>query len=229
MELTWETASANGSPVLHYYYRYKKTGDDDWRGWYRRLGGANARSKSWSRFDDGSSYVFQVRARNDVGYGPVAQISASALGPGGALRGAGEEPPQETEETEDELVPEGEVPEPGEDDVMVAAKPAAAAGPEAGGLAAADSPAVRPGPNPFNSETTLRFQLPEAAPVTLTIHNTAGQRVTELVRGQILAAGLHSVVWFGTDQAERPVASGLYLYRLVAGDQVRVGKLALIR
>ena len=88
---------------------------------------------------------------------------------------------------------------------------------------------MRPGPNPFNPETTLRFQLPEAAPVTLAIHNTAGQRVVELIRGEILNAGLHERVWLGTDEADRPVASGLYLYRLVAGQQIRVGKLALIR
>ena len=223
MELTWEAAAANGSAILHYYYRYKKTGDDGWRGWYRRTGGADARSKTWSNFDDGSSYVFHVRARNDVGYGTTAQISASALGPGGSRGARGEH-----EETEDELMPEGEVPEPGEDEVVVFAKPVAD-GPEGGWLAAADSLAVRPGPNPFNPETTLRFQLPAAAPVTLTIHNTAGQRVVEMIRGEILTAGLHERVWFGTDEVGRPVASGLYLYRLVAGDQVRVGKLALIR
>ena len=125
-------------------------------------------------------------------------------------------------------MPEGEVPEPGEDDVVIFAKPVAE-GPEASWLAGADSLAVRPGPNPFNPETTLRFQLPAAAPVTLTIHNTAGQRVVELIHGQVLTAGLHERVWFGTDRADRPVASGLYLYRLVAGDRVRVGKLALIR
>ena len=55
--------------------------------------------------------------------------------------------------------------------------------------------------------------------------------MAELVRGEILTAGLHERAWSGTDEAGRgrPVASGLYLYRLVAGDQVRVGKLALIR
>ncbi len=222
MELSWEAASSNGSPILHYYYRYKK-GSGDWRGWFRRAGGADARSKSWSNFDDGSSYVFQVRARNDVGYGSTAQISASALGPGGSRGARGEH-----EETEDELMPEGEVPEPGEDDVVVFAKPVAE-GPEASWLAAADSLAVRPGPNPFNPSTTLHFQLPEAGPVTLTVYNVAGQVVAELARGEVLEAGLHAREWFGTDEADRPVASGLYLYRLVAGDRVRVGKLALIR
>ena len=149
MELTWEAASANGSGILHYYYRYKKTGDDDWRGWYRRTGGADARSKSWTNFDDGAAYVFQVRARNGVGYGSTAQISASALGPGGSRGARGEH-----EETEDELMPEGEVPEPGEDDVVVFAKPVAegAGGPVAGGgrLAggAPRAESVQPGNHP---------------------------------------------------------------------------------
>ncbi len=222
MELTWEEADSNGSAIQHYYYRYKE-GDGDWRGWYRRAGGANARSKSWTNFNDGSSYTFQVRARNPIGYGTVAQTTAQPLGPGGSAGDRGVH-----EETEDELMPEGEVPEPGEDDLVVFAKPVAE-GPAASWLAGADSLAVRPGPNPFNPETTLRFQLPEAGPVTLAIHNTAGQVVAELIRGEILEAGLHTRVWSGTDEAGRPVASGLYLYRLVAGGQVRVGKLALIR
>ncbi len=224
MELTWGAAPANGSPIQHYYYRYKKTGDDDWRGWYRRAGGANARSKSWNNFDDGASYVFHVRARNDVGYGTTAQISASALGPGGSND---EDEAGGHEETEDELMPEGEVPEPGEDEVVVVAKPVAE-GP-AGWRAAADSLAVRSAPNPFNPSTTLHFQLPETGPVTLTVYNVAGQVVAELVRGEILEAGLHAREWHGTDERGRLLGSGLYLYRLIAGSQVRVGKFALIR
>ena len=222
MELTWGAAPANGSPVLHYYYRYKKDGDLDWRGWYRRAGGADARSKSWNNFEDNASYVFHVRARNEVGYGTTAQVSASALGPGasGGARGV-------HEETEDELMPEGEVPEPGEDEVMVVAKPVAEG--LAGWLAAADSLAVRSAPNPFNPSTTLHFQLPEAGPVTLTVYNVAGQAVAELARGEVLQAGRHAREWHGTDERGRALASGLYLYRLIAGGQVRVGKIALIR
>ncbi len=142
MELTWGAAPANGSPVLHYYYRYKKTGDENWRGWYRRAGGADARSKSWSNFDDGASYVFHVRARNAVGYGTTAQVSASALGPGasGGARGV-------HEETEDELMPEGEVPEPGEDEVVVVAKPVAVGGMDGLGPAGSLAVGLRPTPS----------------------------------------------------------------------------------
>ena len=65
--------------------------------------------------------------------------------------------------------------------------------------------------------------------MTLTVYNMAGQVVAELVRGEVLEAGLHEREWSGTDERGRPAASGLYLYRLIAGGQVRVGKLALIR
>lgn len=112
--------------------------------------------------------------------------------------------------------------------MVVVAKPVAERA-KAGWLAAADSLAVRPAPNPFNPSTTLHFQLPEAGPVTLTVYNVAGQVVTELAGGEVLEAGLHAREWQGTDERGRTLASGLDLYRLITGGQVRVRKLALIR
>ena len=58
-------------------------------------------------------------------------------------------------------MPEGEVPEPGEDEVVVVAKPVAAGGMDGLG---ADSLAVCPAPNPFNPGTTLHLQPPEEGP-----------------------------------------------------------------
>ena len=232
MQLTWGTAPDNGSPVLHYYYRYKKTTDTNWRGWYRRLGGATVRSQSWSNFDDGASYIFQVRARNDVGYGSVAQTTTGPLGPGGTAEGAeGED--DSAEEEGAELMPEGEVPEPREDDILIfdpeeddpSAKPVAAAG---AARAPPGSLAVSHAPNPFNASTVLRVDLPEPARVTLTVHNITGQ-VVAVVVDQDLPAGTHRREWDGRDQSGRAAASGLYLYRLIAGPRVRTGKLALIR
>ena len=214
--LSWGAAPDNGSAVQHYYYRYRK-GTGSWGSWYRRAGGAKARSKSWSTFDDGSPYTFQLRARNGVGYGATAQITAPPLGPGGTAR-------EEAEETEDERIPDGVIPEPV---VVVVAKPVAAAAFEA--AAVPDSLAVTTAPNPFNAGTTLSFELPQAAAVTLTVYNTAGQVVAGLARGDLLTAGSHTREWDGRDDSGRTAASGLYLYRLVAGGQVRVGKLALIR
>ena len=64
-------------------------------------------------------------------------------------------------------------------------------------------------PNPFNPSTTIRFALPNDSHVKLEIYNVIGQRVAELVSGD-LRAGNHQSVWYAN------VASGLYIYRLQA-------------
>ncbi len=70
-------------------------------------------------------------------------------------------------------------------------------------------------PNPFNPETTIRFDLPRSQEVSLEIFDTLGRRVATLVDGQ-LPAGKHRARW----KADH-LASGLYLYRLRAGPFVR--------
>ena len=83
-------------------------------------------------------------------------------------------------------------------------------------------------PNPFNPRTTLHVQLPASGPVRLTLYNVAGQVVHTLV-DTALEAGYHTFYWDGRDQHGRPVTSGVYLYRLTAGEHILVGKMALIR
>ena len=83
-------------------------------------------------------------------------------------------------------------------------------------------------PNPFNPHTSLHLALPGRGRVELTVYNMAGQIVRTVVDGS-LEAGYHTVHWDGRDQQDRPVTSGVYLYRLRAGHQVVVGKMALIR
>jgi photosystem II stability/assembly factor-like uncharacterized protein len=70
-------------------------------------------------------------------------------------------------------------------------------------------------PNPFNPATEIRFGLPTASRVTLTIYNMLGQEIVRLVDGE-LAAGYSAVTWNGTGNAGAPVASGLYFYKLDA-------------
>jgi len=72
-------------------------------------------------------------------------------------------------------------------------------------------------PNPFNPETTIRFSLPKGESVSLQIYNAAGQLVKKLHQG-FVEAGTYESVWDGTDEDGRNAASGLYVYRLVAGN-----------
>ena len=83
-------------------------------------------------------------------------------------------------------------------------------------------------PNPFNSKTTIRFDLPVPNRVHLAIYNTAGQEVAELVQGSH-SAGSYVLSWDGRDRNGRPLASGVYFYRLAAGDQVSIRKLLLVQ
>ncbi len=78
-------------------------------------------------------------------------------------------------------------------------------------------------PNPFNPCTTIEFVLPERQYTTLTIYNTIGQEVSKLV-SKVLQAGGHKVVW-NADQ----YPTGLYFYRLQAGEFVQTKKLLLMK
>jgi hypothetical protein len=83
-------------------------------------------------------------------------------------------------------------------------------------------------PNPFNPITTIRFSLPQSGRVVLEIFNLMGQRVRTLL-DNTLAAGDHRVVWDGTDGSGHKVASGVYLYRLKSGDNIRTRKMTLLK
>ena len=78
-------------------------------------------------------------------------------------------------------------------------------------------------PNPFNPSTTIRFAIPERSHVQLTVFNTLGQQVATLVQGE-QEAGYHEVQF---DASE--LASGVYLYRLQAGDFVQTRKLLSLK
>ena len=78
-------------------------------------------------------------------------------------------------------------------------------------------------PNPFNPSTTIEFALPKDAHVTLDVYNVIGQRVASLVN-EVRAAGYHTVQ-FNAGQ----LASGLYIYRIAAGDVTMVKKMMLTK
>jgi hypothetical protein len=83
-------------------------------------------------------------------------------------------------------------------------------------------------PNPFNSETVIRYTLPRETTVDLVVYDMVGQEVARLVYGR-RAAGIHTVAWDGRDDADRKLATGMYMYRLQAGDQTSSRKLLLLR
>ena len=78
-------------------------------------------------------------------------------------------------------------------------------------------------PNPFNPSTTIKFALPEAAEVTLTIYNTLGQKVAELVNSK-LEAGNYSYDWNA-----RNVSTGMYIYELRTDKFVSIKKMMLLK
>ena len=83
-------------------------------------------------------------------------------------------------------------------------------------------------PNPFNPETEIRFQLPEASHVTVRIFNTVGQEIRTLTNKQY-EAGSHSVRWDGKDNQGNTLSSGVYLYKVQAGTFTQVKKMTLLK
>ncbi len=83
-------------------------------------------------------------------------------------------------------------------------------------------------PNPFNPRTTIRFRLHEATPVKLQIFNLSGQLVRTLVDGE-LAAGVHLRHWNARNHNGENVATGVYIYRLQAGNRLATGQMQLLK
>ncbi|MCB2229683.1 T9SS type A sorting domain-containing protein [bacterium] len=83
-------------------------------------------------------------------------------------------------------------------------------------------------PNPFNPTTDIDFYLPDATHVTLTVYNTLGQEVCVLL-DRFMPAGLHTVTWRGIDHQGSKVATGIYLYRIVAGENESNRKMILVK
>ncbi|PJA28466.1 MAG: hypothetical protein CO189_04680 [candidate division Zixibacteria bacterium CG_4_9_14_3_um_filter_46_8] len=78
-------------------------------------------------------------------------------------------------------------------------------------------------PNPFNATTAITFELPIASNVSLEIYNLMGQKVATLAEGN-KAAGYHSVTWDAANYS-----SGIYFYKLTAGEKVFTKRMTLIK
>lgn len=78
-------------------------------------------------------------------------------------------------------------------------------------------------PNPFNPTTTIRYALPVATEVRVTIYNSLGQLVQELFEGK-KNAGFHNITLNATN-----LSSGVYIYRIEAGDFIETKKMILVK
>ena len=78
-------------------------------------------------------------------------------------------------------------------------------------------------PNPFNPSTDIKFALPEQSDVTIEVFNILGQKTATVAQG-LFPAGYHSVTWNASNNA-----SGVYYYRLTAGDKTMVKKMMLLK
>mgnify|MGYP002639833149 CR=1 FL=1 len=78
-------------------------------------------------------------------------------------------------------------------------------------------------PNPFNPSTSLRFSIPEAAYVELSIYNLQGKLVDALI-SDFLPAGNHQLVWRAEDQA-----SGVYLVKLASNSKTQIKRMTLLK
>ena len=88
-------------------------------------------------------------------------------------------------------------------------------------------------PNPFNSATTICYDLPEGADVTLKIYNIMGRHVTTLVDKKE-AAGYKRVVWDGKSRYGGELSSGMYILQLIAegttkGTYTKAKKMLLVK
>ena len=83
-------------------------------------------------------------------------------------------------------------------------------------------------PNPFNPVTNITYDIPEVADVKLEIYNVMGQKIRTLATGSH-EPGRYRVLWNATNDLGQGLSSGMYIYRIQAGDFVSVRKLVLMK
>jgi len=83
-------------------------------------------------------------------------------------------------------------------------------------------------PNPFNPVTKIRFTLANPSQTRIQIYDSAGRLVRTLV-DEPMTAGSHTVTWNGLDDAGRPTGSGVFFYRLNAGDFMQSRRMTILK
>ena len=83
-------------------------------------------------------------------------------------------------------------------------------------------------PNPFNPSTNIEFQVPQADQVSLIIYDMLGQEIRTLFNDQVVP-GRYTVQWDGMDNSGTLMSSGIYIYRITAGDFIESREMILMK
>ncbi len=100
--------------------------------------------------------------------------------------------------------------------------------PDRPNMLASETRLMTASPNPFNPATTIEFEIAEPGIASLRVYDVSGRMIRNLVDGP-LPAGMHEVMWNGRDENGAMVTSGVYFYRLSAGEIVQTRKMVLLR
>ena len=83
-------------------------------------------------------------------------------------------------------------------------------------------------PNPFNPTTSIKYDLPKDATVSLMIYDITGREIRHLVN-ETQNAGFKAIMWDGTNNYGHQVGTGMYLYQIKAGSFVQTRKMLLMK
>ena len=83
-------------------------------------------------------------------------------------------------------------------------------------------------PNPFNPETSIKFAIASESQVQVEIYNLAGQKVKTLINER-MNPGIYCYVWNGKDDSDKSVTSGVYFYKMKAGNYTSTKKMILLK
>ena len=83
-------------------------------------------------------------------------------------------------------------------------------------------------PNPFNSGTSINYNISKKDYVLISVYNAKGQKIKTLLN-EIIQPGNHNIYWDGTDLNEQHVTSGIYIYTIASGAQLIRKKMVLIK
>ncbi|MBN1352519.1 T9SS type A sorting domain-containing protein [candidate division KSB1 bacterium] len=84
-------------------------------------------------------------------------------------------------------------------------------------------------PNPFNPEMSIKYSIAEEAEINPIIYNTRGEEIRTLISDETCVPGDYQISWNGKDELGNQVSTGVYLYRIQAGNFISTKKMILLR